>query len=183
MRAYHFLQEDMTSGAGNEAPWKIGEERIIDGSIELCQRGYHSSATWFDALQYAPGPMACIVEISEPEAKGEEKQVSRSRKLIACKDITRELRLFACDQAEQALALARVEDKRSWNAIEVARRYADGNATPDDLVAARDAAWDAAKGAAWDAAWDAAWVAAWVAAKEDCNRRIDALFVAEQVVS
>jgi len=57
-----------------------------------------------------------------------------------------------------------ITDPRSLAALEVAERYANGLATNDELVAARDAA--AAAGAAWYAAWDAARDAAWDAARD-----------------
>jgi len=58
------------------------------------------------------------------------------------------LRLFAVWCARQALALIKNPDPRSVAACDVAERYANGEATKDELTAARDAAWDAA----WDAA-------------------------------
>lgn len=79
----------------------------------------------------------------------------------------RTLRLFACDCASRALALAGVTDQRCWRAIEVAERYAMGVATESE----RARAWSAARDA-WDAAWSArdawaaardAWAAAWAA--------------------
>ena len=51
-------------------------------------------------------------------------------------------------------------DQRSTNALDVAERHANGQATNDDL----DEAWAAAWAAAGDAAGDAARVAAWDAA-------------------
>ena len=44
-----------------------------------------------------------------------------------------------------------MEDERSKNALNIAERHANGEATDEDLTAA----WDAARAAAWDAAWDA----------------------------
>jgi len=165
MKAYHFLKDNMTSGEGNEPAWKVGEERDIgDDNLVLCVRGYHSSPTWLDALFYAPGAMACIVEVSKPTQKDDNKQVSRKRKLITAKDASRELRLFACDCAERALKRAKMEGERSWDAIRVARLYAEGKASDKELAAAKNAAWDAARDAAWGAAWDAARNAAWNAA-------------------
>jgi len=61
------------------------------------------------------------------------------------------MRLFACDCAERALererTAGREPDKRSWDAVVVARRYANGKATIAELDAARAAAWAAAKDA------------------------------------
>jgi hypothetical protein len=74
----------------------------------------------------------------------------------------REMRLFAVWCARQVQHL--MCDPRSIAAIDVAERYANGQATDDELAAAGAAAWDAAWYAAWDAAWDAAWAAARVAA-------------------
>jgi len=101
----------------------------------------------------------------------------------------REWRLFAVACARRVEYLN--PDPRVKNAIDVAERYANGQATDEELrtsgdaawaaardaardaawVAARDAAWaaagvarDAARDAAWDAAWYAAWAAAWAAA-------------------
>src|SRR5690606_30353392 len=72
---------------------------------------------------------------------------------------------FACLCAEQALALVDTPDPRSVAAIATKRAWLRGEATDDELAAARDAARDAA----WDAARDAAWAAAgaaWEAAQD-----------------
>lgn len=76
MKAYHFLKEDMKAGSGDEKAWTVGETRTIEGRIVLCKRGYHSSPSWYDALRYAPGPMACIVEIGGDIVKDTDKQAS-----------------------------------------------------------------------------------------------------------
>jgi hypothetical protein len=75
------------------------------------------------------------------------------------------LRLFACDCAEQSLPIFERDypnDPRPRQAIEVARRYANGQATDEERAAARDAA----RAAAWAAARDAARAAAWAAARD-----------------
>jgi len=68
--------------------------------------------------------------------------------------LAKTLRLFACDCAERALRrerkARREPDARSWEAIKVARRYARGLATAEEL-AAGDAAWAAARDADWAA--------------------------------
>jgi len=75
----------------------------------------------------------------------------------------KDLRLFAVWCAREALKLIPNPDARSVNACDVAERYANGDATLEELIAAGAAAW-AAAGAARAAAWSATWAAAWDAA-------------------
>ena len=70
-------------------------------------------------------------------------------------------RLFAVWCAREALKLVDNPDPRSVNACDVAERFAHGNATQDELIAARTAA----RTAAWTAAEDAARTAARYAAR------------------
>lgn len=151
MKAYHFLKADFTAGEGNEKPWEIGETRTIANAndVRLCEYGYHSSPTLLGALQYAPGPMACLVEVSEPLFKDTDKQVSVSRKLIRAINIERQLRLFGCDCAERVLYIweKHSNDERPRQAITIARAYANGKATDEQLAAAWDADWAAAEAA------------------------------------
>jgi hypothetical protein len=81
----------------------------------------------------------------------------------------RKLRLFACDCAERVLPIFEKQypdDKRPRQAIDTARKFANGDATQEELAAAWAAAWAAARGAAGDAAWAAAWGAAGDAARD-----------------
>ncbi|CFT46307.1 hypothetical protein [Burkholderia pseudomallei] len=79
----------------------------------------------------------------------------------------RDLRLFAVWCARQVEHL--MQDQRSKDALNVAERFANGEATDEERDAARDAAWDAAwdaaRAAARDAARATAWAAAWAAAR------------------
>jgi hypothetical protein len=68
------------------------------------------------------------------------------------------LRLIAVRCAREVQHL--MKDQRSIDALDVAERYANGEATDDELAAARAAAWAAAGAAARDAR-DAARDAAW----------------------
>jgi hypothetical protein len=63
----------------------------------------------------------------------------------------RELRLLACDFAEHAMKNVVNIDPRSINAIVVSRRFANGEATHQEMAAARAAACDAERAAASDA--------------------------------
>jgi len=62
--------------------------------------------------------------------------------LRAVEGCDREIRLMACDFAESVVHLA--NDDRSVNAIAVSRKYANGEATLEELEAALAAAWAAA---------------------------------------
>lgn len=81
-------------------------------------------------------------------------------------DADRDMRLFAVWCARQVEHL--MEDQRSKDALNVAERFVNGEATDEERNAARNAAWDAARNAAWGAAWPArkaARAAAWGAAR------------------
>jgi len=152
----------MRGGFGNEPAWAVGEERTCKGVLKMCENGYHASPNWYDALSYAHGNIACLVELSGEIKKGANKYVAQTRKLIDAQNAEKLLRTWGCDCAERALKKAKITDERSWNAIKVARLYSEGKATKKELAAAwaaaraaaRDDAWAAARAAAWDAAWD-----------------------------
>jgi len=148
MKAYHFLRADMTAGSGNEPPWTVGEERRVKGKLQMCANGYHSSPTWRDALRYAPGLIASIVEVPfRGTLKDTDKQVSRRRKLIAARGSNRTVILWAAECAERALLrereAGREPDKRSWKAIQVLRLFLDGKATQEQMSAADSATYAA----------------------------------------
>jgi len=82
------------------------------------------------------------------------------------------LRLLACKWAERVLPIfekAYPDDDRPRNAIAVSRRFANGDASKEELAAAKNDAWAvtgaAAEAAAWAAAKNDAWAVAWAAAE------------------
>ena len=83
--------------------------------------------------------------------------------LRAVYDHDKEIRLFAVWCARQVQHL--MTDQRSVAALDVAERFANGDATKEELDAARAEAWAAAWAAAGAAAWAAARAAAWAAAR------------------
>lgn len=82
----------------------------------------------------------------------------------------KEIRLFAVWCARQVQHL--MTDERSLAALDVAERFANGEASGEELAAAGVAAWAAAGAAAWVAARDAAWAAAGVAARDAQKTRL-----------
>jgi hypothetical protein len=86
--------------------------------------------------------------------------------LRAVDAVDSEARLYAVWCVRQVQHL--LTDPRSLAALDVAERHANGEATNEELDAARAEARAAARAAAWaeasDAAWDAARAAAWAAA-------------------
>lgn len=85
----------------------------------------------------------------------------------------REIRLLAVQYARNVQHLMR--DQRSITVINVAERFANGEATKEELAAAEAAARDAADAA--DAAWAAA-DAAWSAARDDERQKQTEQFLA-----
>ena len=82
--------------------------------------------------------------------------------LQAVDGFEREKRLFAVWCARQVQRL--ITDPRSLAALDVVEQFANGQASLEELGAARDAARDAAANAAWAATWaDAADAATWAA--------------------
>lgn len=63
------------------------------------------------------------------------------------------LRLFACGNARLEIALTDNPNLYSIDAVEVAERYAYGEATKEELRAARVAVWRVTRGTVWAAAW------------------------------
>lgn len=122
----------------------------IEGALVLCKNGYHLCREQ-DLIHWL-GPMIYEAEGRGERVDGDNKIVVREARLLRKVGAWNEriARLFACDCAEHVLHLFESKfpnDKRPRRAIEVARRFASGEASKDELAAA------------WDAAWDAAWAA------------------------
>src|SRR5487761_2789570 len=159
--------------------WPVRVKKwTAEESPVICQSGWHGVLRK-DILKHLP--QTDIAELWEVEVRGElvhgnDKFAAPQMRLIRKVATTdaRMLRLFSCDAAQEVLWVfekERPNDTRVRDCIEVARRYAMGEATEQERAAAGgaagDAAWDAARDAARaarDAARDAAWAAAWAAA-------------------
>ncbi len=170
MMAWHWVMKSDTGPVLRDGrPVVVGEWVEHDGKLELCISGLHASEDILDALRYAPGAVVCRVECDGEIVRDTDKLACTRRRVEWMIDAESVLRLFACDCAERALTrereAGREPDARSWRAIEVARGFAVGSATRDDLIAASAAAWAAydAANAAHAAAWAAYDAAAWAA--------------------
>src|SRR5690606_3074010 len=136
-----------------------------------CNRGYHLCRDAADLLKWL-GPTIWVAEVDGKVVAHRDKVVAeRARLLRRLPWDERTAREFAADCAERALAVyeaAYPGDDRPRRAVEVARAYARGEATRDELsarAAACAAAW-AAEDSAEDAAWAAAEAAAWAAGED-----------------
>jgi len=170
--AWHFVGDALRDGRPIPAD---GVTLKHEGKLELCASGLHASERLIDALQYAPGPILCRVQMGGTIKKDSDKLVAGQRTILWRVNLTDVLRKFA---RQCALDVAHL-----WNMPSVVRQYletgderlraaasaaawAAASAAAWDAArdAARDAAWAAASAAAWDAARDATWAAAWDAA-------------------
>ena len=142
--AWHWAKADLKTQHSNE-PIAKGKTLKATGPLQLCENGMHASLNPMDALQYAPGPMLCRVELSGEIIQGEDKLCASSRKVLWIANADHMLQEFACLCAERALKADKVDDPRSWRAIEVKRLWLAGKATDAELAAARGAALDAAR--------------------------------------
>lgn len=148
----------------------------VRGDLVACANGYH--LVTLQQIHYWYGPEIWVAEGRGDSLACEDKYVWRQARLLARTGWNaRTAREYACDCAEHVLPRfedACPQDDRPRRAIEVARRYARGQATDDEQVDAWKAAWSAAEeartiGAAWAAATAAAWVTgepAWAAARD-----------------
>jgi hypothetical protein len=134
---------------------------VIKGDLEPCVNGYHLCRP-ADLIHWI-GPAVFEAEYDgkrvDVDDQAETKVVVRRARLIRRLNgwNERTLRLFAVECAERVLPIferERPSDDRPRRALEVARRYANGEATEEELAAA------------WNAVWDAAWDAAGAAARD-----------------
>lgn len=140
--AYHFVGATLRDG--RLVP-PDGEWLEHDGPLEMCASGLHASLHPFDALQYAPGPVLCLVELDGTIVRDDDKVVASRRRIVRRCDVTDLLRAFA----------RQVRD--AWYLETGDERHA--------ALVARTAAWEAARAAAL-AAGDDAWESTWDATRD-----------------
>lgn len=141
--AWHFLPEDKRLRRGTREEVRVGRVVRVDCEPVLCKKGLHASERAIDALEYAPGPILCRVEVRGTILRDSDKLVGTERKCLAMADATTLLHEFACWCAKLALKVAKVDDERCYTKLKWLKRQA----TDDELAAAWDAAWAAARAA------------------------------------
>jgi len=177
VKAYHFVGATLRDGRPVPAD---GEWLVHDGPVAMCKSGLHASRDPFDALQYAPGPVLCEVEVEDIITEEPDKLVARRRRIVRRVDLTVALRAFA---RAEALAVVHL-----WDCPAVVREYLETGreeiraaALEAALEAARAAAQAAAQAASRAAALEAAWAAAqaaraaaWAASRKRFRAVVDA---------
>lgn len=161
---WHFLYEGHKLRDGTTAP-KNGKWLEVKDPV-ICMKGLHGSLTPYDALRYAPGPILCLCEFSDPVDKHKDKFVSTRRRIIARMDATEMLRYYARMQALSIVHLwdapgvvldyLMTGDESIQSAAYSAAKLAVGFAA---VLAAGFAAWSAVESAAGFAAGSAVWSA------------------------
>ena len=155
---YKVLDLDGTAHNGGRGQWMLpanGQPGAwmppIVGDLIPCQHGYHLCRRG-DLIHWL-GPTLWVAEARWDQIVHTDKVVVRQARLLHRIETwtERTARLFACECAERALkrerAAGREPAEASWQSITVARRFASGTATVEELSAARAAA----SAAAWDA--------------------------------
>lgn len=203
MKLYKFLRAggEPTLGTGRwstpvntQDGWTPGEWREVEGKLVACENALHGCREE-DLLGWISDELYLMEYAEPPEVHENNKVYGRKARLLSRVETwdERTARLFACDCTERVLPIFErrfPDDPRPRQAIATARRYADGEATADEVIAARDAAWAATRITTWDAAWaaarittwdaraaarDAAWTAtrdaAWTATTRDAERK------------
>lgn len=148
---WHFLPDDRRLQYGYRELVEVGKTIRVVGTPKLCKHGLHASVRAIDALWYAPGPIVCRVTLGGEIVEDDDKVAAEERTVVWMADATNTLHEFACRCAEDALRATNINDRQLWEAIEVKRRWLKGEATNEQLAAARAAAMDAARAAAWAA--------------------------------
>lgn len=151
-----------------DGTWTPGKWMPKRRELKICAKGYHYTDAahlidWLDAQIFE-------VEVMGDKLDSDNKSCCQSIRFV-CKIETwddKSARLFACWCVWQIWDL--LEDERSKNVVIVSEKYANGEATQEELAAARDAAMDVARDAARDVdravAWTVAWAVAWAADRD-----------------
>lgn len=169
MKAYYFAAEDRKLRYGDGRKIVVGETHTVDITekpLNLCNWGLHASVKPLDALNYAPGSILYVVELSGQIVEGNGKVCAEHRTYLTELDAEELLREFARRQA--LINIEKIKPYCSdvdYDIIITYLKTGTAELARSALLAAelaRSAAWSV-KSAVWTAAWSAAESAAWSA--------------------
>ena len=151
IKQYKFLRTGMKSENGNQV-WKLRKWARVEGELELCKLGFHSSEEPYDAFSYVQGEILAIVECRGEHLKDDNKYCWREQRVIKTYKWTKKdsVRL-AIYSAEQVLHIFEKEypnDNRPRKAIVSAKKWLK-NPTEKNRVAAVAYAYAAARAVAY----------------------------------
>jgi len=138
IKAWHFVAKDKRLGYGDNRLVETGKTYSVDNpeGIELCRYGMHASLCALDALDYAPGPIICRVELSGRIIHGDDKLVAEHRKVLWMADASKSLYKFACNEAYATLWVTQCKDQQLWDAIQAKHDWLNGKISSRELSAA-----------------------------------------------
>lgn len=159
VRGWHFLPADGCIQHGKFAGEKrkkveVGVTYSVTGKLQMCEWGLHGSERAIDALSFAPGPIACYVELSGDILRDTDKVCASERTVLAMVDATDVLREFIRDtlivRQPHIVTLF-----MSAGLVDHAEAIRNLDMATGDYKSIQQVM--AAAGNAWDAAWAVAW--------------------------
>lgn len=122
VKAWHFVRAiNGVPTYYHGKPAVEGERLECVGELVLCNHGYHASREPLDALKFAPGPYACLVEVGGDmvESVPEAQLVARWRRPLWIADASDALRRFAKDCAVNVAQIWGADDRHMILAAEM----------------------------------------------------------------
>ena len=174
---WHFLRTDRRLGYRDNRLAVVGETLTVSGPLVICKRGLHASARALDALSYAPGPIACRVQLSGTVLVGSDEHADKAcateRTVLAIVDASDVLREFIRDTfIIRQPHLVTLFELAGLVAVAQGLRALAMDTAPLPDIERR------CRAAAGTAAWTAAWDAAGDAAGDNLNARLESRLLA-----
>ena len=132
---WHFVEGDWTLRYDlSGTVVKVGQTVTVDDNlIQPYKYGLHASAKILNALSCFPTSNLCLVELGGKVIVADDTIVGEKRTVLAMADITPTLHRFGLWCGEQILALDDNPDPRSLRAIEVKKRWIEGEASDKEM--------------------------------------------------
>jgi hypothetical protein len=143
------MKAGMKSANGN-VDWKLGEWQKLEGTLDICNNGFHASEKPLDAMGYVNCEIMAKVEVRGKSIKQEDKQAWTEMRIVKAYEWKKEdsvaLSIFAAELCIKNFEKVYPDDKRPREAIEAAKEWLKNpSATAESAArsAARSAAWSA----------------------------------------